>query len=290
MPTIIAVASTKGGVTKTTTTANLAGILADFGMRVLMIDVDVQPSLTRYYSLAQRAPYGISRVVKSGGQITQDCISRTTKPNIDLIYSDAEENNLQTWLRTRSDQLLILRRAVRRSPVLDRYHVVLIDTQGAKGELLNCAAMAADVILSPIKPEVLSVAEFAAGTLSMLETLNSMADFGPDIRSGELLVLISDIERTNNSREIAALIRREFIGYKNVKGVLNTTIPHAAAYAAATTQQIPVHQYDKRKGVKTSAYEVMHRLAWEIFPELDGIYVDTIEATEKAAHVDQGSK
>lgn len=280
MPTVLAIASTKGGVTKTTTTANLGGILADFGMRVLLMDADLQPSLTRYYPIVERAPHGLSRVLKSGGYITQDCISQTAIPGLDIIYSDAEEADLQTWLRTRTDQLLILRRAVRRSPVLDRYHVVLIDTQGAKGELLNCAAMAADTILSPIKPGILSVAEFTAGTLAMLETLNSMADFGPDIRSGDLLVLISDIERTNNSRELAAHIRREFIGYKNVKGVLSTAIPHAAAYDAASTEQVPVHRYDKRKGVAKSAYEVMHRLAWEIFPELEGIYVDTVRADE----------
>ena len=43
----ITVVSTKGGVGKTTLAANLGGLLRDIGLRVLLIDADVQPSLTR---------------------------------------------------------------------------------------------------------------------------------------------------------------------------------------------------------------------------------------------------
>ena len=42
---IITICSTKGGVGKTTLTANLGGILADNGSRVLMVDADIQPTL-----------------------------------------------------------------------------------------------------------------------------------------------------------------------------------------------------------------------------------------------------
>ena len=48
----VSVVATKGGVGKTTDAANLAGLLADFGYRVLLIDADIQPSLTRYFKLS----------------------------------------------------------------------------------------------------------------------------------------------------------------------------------------------------------------------------------------------
>ena len=38
--------STKGGIGKTTLTANLAGLLADAGQRVLLVDADIQPILS----------------------------------------------------------------------------------------------------------------------------------------------------------------------------------------------------------------------------------------------------
>lgn len=40
-------------------TANLGGLAADAGLRVLLLDLDVQPTLSSYYELTQRAPGGI---------------------------------------------------------------------------------------------------------------------------------------------------------------------------------------------------------------------------------------
>ena len=53
----LTVLSTKGGVGKTTLTANLGALLADLGLRVLMIDADVQPSLSKFYPI----PRGLQR-------------------------------------------------------------------------------------------------------------------------------------------------------------------------------------------------------------------------------------
>lgn len=51
----ITVVSTKGGVGKTTLAANLGGLLHDLGLSVLLIDADIQPSLSRYYELSHQA-------------------------------------------------------------------------------------------------------------------------------------------------------------------------------------------------------------------------------------------
>lgn len=56
---VVSIISTKGGVGKTTTAANLGGLAADAGLRVLLLDLDVQPTLSSYYELAHRAPSGI---------------------------------------------------------------------------------------------------------------------------------------------------------------------------------------------------------------------------------------
>ena len=44
-----AVANQKGGVGKTTSTVALAGLLADAGRRVLVVDLDPHGSLTSYF-------------------------------------------------------------------------------------------------------------------------------------------------------------------------------------------------------------------------------------------------
>ena len=44
-PFVVTVLSTRGGVTKSTNAANISAFCADHGLKVLMIDTDVQPSL-----------------------------------------------------------------------------------------------------------------------------------------------------------------------------------------------------------------------------------------------------
>ncbi|MDR8398423.1 ParA family protein [Paraburkholderia sp. USG1] len=271
MPVVISFVSTKGGVGKTTVAANLGGLLAAFGMKVLAIDADVQPSLSKFFPVHYRSPQGLSAVVTSGGNPTPDCISRTIFSNFDLIYSDTPGAGLQSWLNQREDRLMILRRAMR-SPVLEAYDIVLIDTQGAVGELQKSAAMAADFMISPVKPDALSAGEFATGTVAMLDELNRLADFGAPFRSGDLLVLINAHERTSNARALASVLRQRFSAHPKVS-VLDTVVPSAAAYAAAATARVPVHDFDRRRRFENSAWNIMHRLAWELFPSLANVYV-----------------
>ncbi|OYX27568.1 MAG: cobyrinic acid a,c-diamide synthase, partial [Hydrogenophilales bacterium 32-62-9] len=51
------VLSTKGGVGKTTLAANLGALMADMGLRVLLVDADVQPALSKYYRIKREAPF-----------------------------------------------------------------------------------------------------------------------------------------------------------------------------------------------------------------------------------------
>jgi chromosome partitioning related protein ParA len=270
VPAVISFVSTKGGVGKTTVAANLGGLLAAFGLKVLAIDADVQPSLSKFFPVHYRSPRGLSAVVTSGGNPAADCISRTVFSNLDLIYSDTPDAELQAWLNRREDRLMILRRAMR-SPLMEAYDVVLIDTQGAVGELQKSAAMAADIMVSPVKPDSLSAAEFATGTIAMLDDLNRLADFGELFRSGDLLALINAHERTTNARALAAVLRQRFSDHPKVR-VLDTVVPSAAAYAAAATARVPVHDFDRRRSFGNSAWNVMHRLAWELFPSLSNVY------------------
>ena len=277
MTITISIVSTKGGVGKTTLAANLGGILADFNLRVLLIDADGQSSLSKYYPLDQQAPNGLHAVMTRGGSIGADCISKTSVNNLDLIVSDDPDGFLQTWLKDREDRLVILKRAMKGPVVRDNYDIVIIDTQGAKGELQKTAAMAADLMISPINPAILSAREFASGTVAMLESLNRMADMSAEFRSGDLYALIYAQENTNDARTIADLIRQEFQDFRTSHRVrvMDAVVPRSTIYPAAATAQSPVHRMEQR--AKVNAYEVMHQLVWELFPNLKGTYVNQAE-------------
>lgn len=279
LPVVIAFTSTKGGTGKTTKCANIGALLADMGMKTLLIDGDFQPSLSKYFPLETRAPGGLVEVVRRGGVIQQDCISKTNRPNLDIVVSnDPSQGGLQTWLKDRGDRLGIMRRACRRSPgVSDYYDVILIDTQGAKGELQQSCALAANIIISPVNPTILSSREFASGTMEMLNELNCMSDFSTELRPGDVFALINQSDRTNDSRTIEEEIRSNFRNSRNVR-VMQTVVPTAAAYKTAASIGKPAYEIEvpsKRKA--TSAYLTCHEIVWEIFPNFRDIYYTDVQ-------------
>lgn len=267
------VISTKGGVGKTTLTANLGGLLADIGLRVLLIDADVQPSLSKYYPLSGSKPAaGLTEVIVRG-EVSAECISATLYQNLDIIVSDDPEGNLPHWLLNRIDRGFRLRMALNSPAVIDSYDCVLIDTQGAVGPLQDAAALAADILVSPITPEILSAREFKDGTMELLERLEPSSALGATL--GPMKAVIYRQDRTTDARIIAAGIREDFIKLKGRVSVLDTIVPHAKAYKEAATLRIPVHSHErKRDGPTPSAYTVMHALAWELIPSLEGALVN----------------
>ena len=61
---------------------------------------------------------------------------------------------------------------------IEGYDFAVIDTRGATGVIVESAALAADICLSPIPPEVMAAQEFIRGTVSLVNGLQSMSAFG----------------------------------------------------------------------------------------------------------------
>lgn len=276
------VTSTKGGVGKTTLTANLGALLADMGLRVLLIDADVQPSLSKYFPLAATKPSaGLTEVIVRG-EVTVPSITATMYQNLDIVVSDDPEGNLPHWLLNRIDRGFRLRFALQSPAVAGAYDCVLIDTQGAVGPLQDAAVLAADILVSPITPEILSAREFKDGTMELLDRLEPGGALGATL--GPMKAVIYRQDRTADARVIASGIRDDFIKLKGRVSVLDTVVPHAKAYKEAATLRVPVHRHERRReGVTPSAYTVMHQLAWELIPSLQGVYADSFRSQERIA-------
>ena len=273
------VTSTKGGVGKTTLTANLGALLADMGLRVLLIDADVQPSLSKYFPLAVAKPAaGLTEVIVRG-TVTKSCITATLYQNLDIVISDDPEGNLPHWLLNRIDRGFRLRFALQSPAVVEAYDCVLIDTQGAIGPLQDAAVLAADILVSPITPEILSAREFRDGTMELLDRLEPGGALGASL--GPMKAVIYRQDRSTDARIIASGIREDFIKLKGRVAVLETVVPHAKAYKEAATLRVPVHRHErKRDGPTPSAYTVMHQLAWELIPSLEGVFADLLPRRE----------
>jgi chromosome partitioning related protein ParA len=276
------ITSTKGGVGKTTLTANLGALLADMGLRVLLIDADVQPSLSKYFPLATQKPAaGLTEIIVRG-EATAQCITSTIYQNLDIVVSDDPESNLPPWLLNRIDRAFRLRFALQSPAVAGAYDCVLIDTQGAVGPLQDTAVMAADILVSPIAPEILSAREFKDGTMELLSRLEPGSALGAPL--GAMKAVIYRQDRTADARTIAGGIREDFTRLNGRVSVLDTVVPHAKAYKEAATLRVPVHRHERRRaGVTPSACAVMHQLAWELIPSLQGIYADSVHSWKRMA-------
>ena len=155
---ILTVVSTKGGIGKTTVTANLSAILADMGFRVLMIDTDTQASLSKFYPIHYRAPNGVVELLlgKNDESVIQSTISNTVYPNLDIVLSNNIRDDVQNKVQNRPDRAFLLRSKLVHPCIAESYDAVLIDTKGSVGVIQDAACFAANLLLSPIMPETLS--------------------------------------------------------------------------------------------------------------------------------------
>lgn len=258
MALILTIVSTKGGVGKTTLAANLAALLADIGQHVLLVDADPQPTLSSYYPLNDVASGGLTRLIVDAN--AHGTISSTHIERLDIVVSDDPEGRLQNWILHTPDGRVRLRHLLRR--LENQYDLILIDTQGAVGPLQDAAVLAADLLISPIPPEILSAREFARGTLAMLERLRPMAALGAPV--GPLRGVIYRLDGTRDAKGIATELRKE--SYAESRGgitILDCVVPAGVAFREAATRQMPVHRWNRGRPL-----QVMTALAAELLPHL----------------------
>lgn len=256
--------STKGGVGKTTTAANVGPVLADLGYKVCWVDTDSRPNLSGYYPITNRADGGLTQLLTTGNPA--GCISQTSV-GCDLIISDDRDGKLQNWLLHQPDGRARLKFLKPR--LLQSYDVVIIDTEGGMGPLQESAMLAGDLLLSPVPTEALSLKEFMRGMTLMYERLDPMAMMGMPL--AHLYLVLNRVTRTRDAQDIVTFIRSsEFMAnYQDRLTVLNTEIPDTTAYTSATTARVPVHLYERRRsGPTRSARETMETLVAELFPSL----------------------
>ena len=262
---VVSVISTKGGVGKTTTAANLGGLAADAGLRVLLLDLDVQPTLSSYFTLDAQAPAGIYEMLAFNERRIEQLVSRTAIAGLDLVLSNDDRGELNTLLLHAPDGRLRLRHLL---PTLEPlYDLLLIDTQGARSVLLEMAVLASDLALSPVTPEILAARELRRGTLQLIEDIAPYRHFG--IEPPPLHLLINRVHPvSSNARLIQQALRDLFQEHGGIR-VLATAVPAIEAYPRAATRGLPVHRVEHRQPpgrVAPAALDTMRALAIELFP------------------------
>ncbi|AXR66829.1 ParA family protein [Leptospira mayottensis] len=148
---IVAIASSKGGVGKTTHSTNLAVQLARRGKRVLAADLDLNNNLTDFFLRSLRKGVLEERNILSvllGEREIGECIHKSSFAGLDVLPSTlsfgAGVKNLEV------DYLLsVLGGEFQKLS----YDYIILDTPGHLSVELEFAVLVADLVLSPVCPK-----------------------------------------------------------------------------------------------------------------------------------------
>lgn len=286
---VYTVLSTKGGVGKSTTCAHLGGLLADSSLRVLLIDLDNQPTLSSYYQLETEAPGGTYELIALNQTASEQVISRTVISGLDIVVSNDYHAQLPQLLLAAPDGRFRLSNLIRQFE--SRYDVVILDTQGARSIVLEAAVLAADHALSPITPELLSAREFIRGTLGMLEELEVLTQY-TNLVVPKVSLLINRLDETRDAREVSAGLYQMFSADTDARvQVMSAPLRHLTAFRQAAALGQPIHRFEPTKpaGRKSPAgADQIRAVAMELNPEwcplLQGDASQTVGGTSDAIH------
>ena len=146
----LAICSSKGGVGKSSTAANLAAVLGSKVQgrgRVLAVDADPQDSLGRAFGVvAKGRDDSLAGLLEDSDLDPRSVVRAEVVPGVDLLPAHPSLEAVGVALAAQGGLVTGVRRVLR--PLLADYDHVVIDTHGDLGNLTLSAVAAADAVLT----------------------------------------------------------------------------------------------------------------------------------------------
>jgi chromosome partitioning protein len=222
----IAVWTAKGGTGKTTAALNLGAALALAGVRVLLVDLDAQATLTR--GLGLEPADGILAAMRGEG-VLGALVQATKIGGLDVIPGGPEMARAEKALVGEPGAEKLLALALERLP-RRRWDVVLLDCPPGVSIVSVGALVAAGEHLAPIDPTPYSVAGLS-DALELAEAVRKRLN--PKLAPSR--ILLSRVPRTR-----AARLTSEGLREKLGDRVLRVEIPERAAVVDAAALHQPI--------------------------------------------------
>ena len=150
---IITIGQRKGGVGKSTTTLNLAHVLAEQGYKVLVIDLDDQQNTTRSISAMVKSESNIEDLLLKEDISLTSVAVETSWPDVWILPSSSNLSGVVKQLDQELGSHLILKERLEN----DFFDFILIDTSPSLNILVVNALCASNYILIPLSSKFFSM-------------------------------------------------------------------------------------------------------------------------------------
>lgn len=247
---VIAICNQKGGVSKTTTTANLGVGLVRAGKKVLVIDADPQGNLSQSLGIEnpdelEIALPNIMEQIMTGEDVDVKKGIVHHKEGLDLMPCNIDLSAVDVSLVHVLSREFIMKTYV--DSMREFYDYILIDCMPSLGVITINSLTASDSVLIPVQAAYLPVKglEQLIKTISLVKKLlNQEIQF-----EGILISMLN--ARTNYAKDIMEMIREY---YGDAIPIFESKIPFSVKAAETSAAGVSIFTLDKKHPV-AQAYE-----------------------------------
>ena len=246
---VIAISCSKGGVGKTTSTANIGIGLAYSGKKVLLLDVDGQGDLSK--ALGVQNPEILEKTlaramvaVANGEEIDPREGILHHEEGVDFLPANSSLSALDKELGSIPGSDTVLKDLV--DVFREDYDYILLDSKPAHVALSVNVLASSDLVMIPVLSEYLPSTDIEQTVLNVRliqRRLNKRLKIG-----GIFFTMVDD--RTLLAKEVEQQIKEAYIG--NVR-IFDTKIPRSVRVAETSAMGVSIYKHDP-KGRAAEAY------------------------------------
>ncbi len=245
MGKIIAFSNKKGGVGKTTTAINMAAYCADFGKKVLLVDMDSQGNATTGLGFSKSAlKKSVYNVLIEDDSASNNIVPTQVKL-LDILPANVDLTGAEVDLVYKRNRERILKQAL--DKVRGDYDYIFIDCPPSLGLLTINAWVASDSVIIPMQSEYYAL----EGVSQLMNTIAMVRQhLNPALQIEGVVITMYD-GRALISKQITAEIKKFF-----KSKLYEIIIPRNVRLAEAPSHGVPVMLHDP-KCVGARAYRAL---------------------------------
>jgi len=283
-PLVLALAKLKGGVGNSTVCAHLAHYLAIQGLKVLIVDLDLQASASglaagvnpdvdipheeTIYQVLRDDPLSLGSIIRYTyfeNVFLAPCNS--VMQNLELELANQIEMSRDHWPKDENgDPISVYNRLSEGlESVKENFDVILLDCPPALGTITVNALTAADAMINTVRANPLDRTSFAVFNSSLAALFESNP-----IALRYYRILINQMDRSKSSEMEEAIIRKIYGNYVLRNNVVESSEIKGAPNMMSTLYdlEVPVKSQQANK----RALDSMDKVFGEVFKDITGLW------------------